>query len=224
MAGANVRNDIEAGVDLGKKIAAKFKAKASTDGAGLAIGDQAHWTLLENNIVASGQIPWKSLELPVRPPMLPKFGLVKSFLMTDAQKIANRPPAPPATNSPEFATELAEVKHYSEDNSRENIQIVSYWADGVGTYTPPGHWNAIASEEFVNQNYSELRWARNMALLNITMMDAAIACWDAKYFYFNPRPSQIDSSIKTTTGVPNFPAYVSGHSTFSATAATVLDI
>ncbi len=222
MAGANVRNDIEAGVDLGKKIAAKFKAKASTDGAGLAIGDQAHWTLLENNIVASGQIPWKSLELPVRPPMLPKFGLVKSFLMTDAQKIANRPPAPPATNSPEFATELAEVKHYSEDNSRENIQIVSYWADGVGTYTPPGHWNAIASEEFVNQNYSELRWARNMALLNITMMDAAIACWDAKYFYFNPRPSQIDSSIKTTTGVPNFPAYVSGHSTFSAAAATVL--
>ncbi len=222
MSGANVRSDVEAGVGLGKKIAAKFKAKASTDGAGMAIGDQAFWTLLETNIAANGQIPWKSLELPPRPPMLPKFGLVKSFLMTDVQKIANRPPAPPSTNSAQFAAELAEVKSYSENNSRENLQIVSYWADGVGTYTPPGHWNAIATEEFVNQNYSELRWSRNMALLNIAMMDAAISCWDAKYFYFNPRPSQVDTSIKTTTGVPNFPAYVSGHSTFSAAAATVL--
>jgi membrane-associated phospholipid phosphatase len=32
----------------------------------------------------------------------------------------------------------------------------------------------------------------------------------------------MDASIKTTTGVPNFPAYVSGHSTFSAAAASVL--
>jgi membrane-associated phospholipid phosphatase len=80
----------------------------------------------------------------------------------------------------------------------------------------------VASEAFVNQNFSEVRWARNMALLNITMMDAAIGCWDAKYFYFNPRPCQVDHSIKTTTGVPNFPAYVSGHSTFSAAAAAYL--
>jgi membrane-associated phospholipid phosphatase len=32
----------------------------------------------------------------------------------------------------------------------------------------------------------------------------------------------MDPSIKTNTGVPNFPAYISGHSTFSAAAATVL--
>ncbi|WP_431242174.1 phosphatase PAP2 family protein [Flavobacterium sp. P21] len=50
----------------------------------------------------------------------------------------------------------------------------------------------------------------------------AISCWDAKYVYFNPRPCQMDPSIKTTTGVPNFPAYVSGHSTFSVAASTVL--
>jgi membrane-associated phospholipid phosphatase len=41
-------------------------------------------------------------------------------------------------------------------------------------------------------------------------------------FILNPRPSQTDESIKTLTGVPNFPAYTSGHSTFSAAAATVL--
>jgi hypothetical protein len=35
-----------------------------------------------------------------------------------------------------------------------------------------------------------------MALLNIAMMDAAIVLLDAKYTYFNPRPSQADPSIK----------------------------
>jgi hypothetical protein len=92
----------------------------------------------------------------------------------------------------------------------------------VGTVTPPGHWNSIAAEDFINQSFSEVRWARNMALLNMALMDAAIACWDAKYTYFNPRPSQVDPNIKTLTGLPNFPAYISGHSTFSAAAATLL--
>jgi membrane-associated phospholipid phosphatase len=53
-------------------------------------------------------------------------------------------------------------------------------------------------------------------------MDAAIVCWDTKYHYFNPRPSQMDASIKTLTGVPNFPAYISGHATFSGAASAIL--
>ena len=61
-----------------------------------------------------------------------------------------------------------------------------------------------------------------MALLNITLMDAAIVCWSTKYFYFNARPSQLNPAIKTLTGVPNFPSYISGHSTFSSAAATLL--
>ena len=61
-----------------------------------------------------------------------------------------------------------------------------------------------------------------MALLNMSLMDAAIVCWNTKYYYYNPRPTQMDASIKTLTGVPNFPAYISGHSTFSGAAATVL--
>jgi membrane-associated phospholipid phosphatase len=53
-------------------------------------------------------------------------------------------------------------------------------------------------------------------------MDAGITCWDTKYFYFYPRPTQMDADIKTLTGIPNFPAYASGHSTFSAAASTIL--
>jgi hypothetical protein len=222
ISGANVRSDVDAGISLGRKIAAKFIARASTDGAGAAVGNQDLWTLMETQTAAAGEMPWKSLDVPARPPMLPAFGKVKSFLMTPAMVTASRPVPPPSTKSEQFAKELAEIKAFSKDNSKKHQEIVTFWADGVGTYTPPGHWNAIATEAFVEQNYSEVRWARNMALLNIAMMDAAISCWDAKYFYFNPRPSQMDTSIKTTTGIPNFPAYVSGHSTFSGAACTVL--
>ena len=52
--------------------------------------------------------------------------------------------------------------------------------------------------------------------------DAAVVTWDTKMFYFNPRPSQLDPRIKTLTGMPNFPSYISGHSTFSGAAATIL--
>jgi len=222
IAGANVRSDVDAGIKLGKKIAAKYITRAGTDGTSAAIGTPEIWKSLETQTAAKGETPWKSLESPTRPPMLPLFGKVKSFFMTPEMVISNRPIAPPSTRSVEFSKELAEIKGYSNNATRQNMKIISFWADGVGTYTPPGHWNAIAAESFVNKNYSEVRWARNMALLNITMMDAAICCWDAKYTYFNPRPSQVDTSIKTLTGTPNFPAYVSGHSTFSGAAARVL--
>ncbi|HLY71626.1 MAG TPA: phosphatase PAP2 family protein, partial [Puia sp.] len=79
-----------------------------------------------------------------------------------------------------------------------------------------------AAMDFITQNFSEVRWARNLALLNMAEMDAGIVCWNTKYFYFNPRPTQIDPAIKTLTGVPNFPSYISGHATFSEAAATVL--
>lgn len=222
MSGANVRSDVEVGISLGKKVAGKFVQRAKTDGTSQALGNQALWTQLQTQTAATGEIPWISQENPPRPPMLPNFKNVQSFLQTPAMIISNRPIAPPSTNSAQFATELAEVKYYGENYSRDRMRIVTKWADGVGTYTPSGHWNEIASQEFVNLRFSEVRWARNMALLNISMMDAAISCWDAKYTYFNPRPSQVDPTIKTFTGLPNFPAYVSGHSTFSATAATYL--
>lgn len=222
ISGANVRSDVDAGIILGRKIAGKFIARAASDGTGAAIGNQALWTQLETQTAATGETPWKSLDVPARPPMLPLFGKVKSFLMTPEMVVASRPVPPPSTKSEQFAKELAEVKRYGQNATRKNMQIVTFWADGVGTYTPPGHWNAIASETFVALNYSEVRWARNLALLNIAMMDAAISCWDAKYTYFNPRPSQVDPSIKTLTGTPNFPSYVSGHSTFSGAASVVL--
>jgi hypothetical protein len=222
IAGANVRSDIEAGEALGKAVAQKFVTRARGDRAGAAIGNQAQWTQMETDAIAKGEIPWYSLEVPRRPPMLPLFGKVKPFLFDSLTVIALRPGPPPSTSSDEMKKETEEVYSYTTNPTRENIRIVHFWSDGVGTYSPPGHWNAIAAEDFITKNFSEVRWARNMALLNMAEMDAAIVCWDTKYYYFNPRPSQMNPAIKSLTGVPNFPSYISGHSTFSGAAAAIL--
>jgi len=222
IAGANVRSDIDAGETLGNAVAQKFVVRARGDRAGAAIGTQADWTKLETDAIAKGETPWYSLESPKRPPMLPLFGKVKTFLFDSLTAISLRPGPPPSTSSQQMKTELEEVYQFVKNPTQEQTSIVHFWADGVGTYTPPGHWNAIASEDFIGKNFSEVRWARNLALLNMSLMDAAIVCWDTKYYYCNPRPSQLNPAIKTTTGVPNFPAYISGHSTFSGAAAAIL--
>lgn len=223
ISGANVRSDWEAGETLGRAVAQKFIARARGDRAGAAVGNAALWAQLESNTIAAGEIPWRSLESPKRPPMLPLFGRVRTWLFDSATLVTTiRPTPPPSTNSQQFQQELNEVLNESKNQSPDRIRIIHYWADGVSTYTPPGHWNAIASDDFIAKRFSEVRWARNMALLNMSLMDAAIACWDAKYFYFNPRPSQVNPAIKTLTGLPNFPSYISGHSTFSGAAATIL--
>ena len=226
LSGANVRSDLDAGEQLGKAVASVFIARARTDKAGAAVGISNginKWEEFQQSATARGEISWVSQDAPKRPPMLPYFGRVKAFLFDSATMVNQiRPPAPPSTNSEQFKKETEEVLWYSRNPTRERFRIVHFWADGVGTYTPPGHWNAIAAEEMVKLNWSEIRWARAMALLNISMMDAAIACWDAKFYFYNPRPSQVNPEIKTLTGLPNFPAYISGHSTFSGAAATIL--
>jgi membrane-associated phospholipid phosphatase len=142
--------------------------------------------------------------------------------MSAAELASLDPPAPPSTASAQMRAELAEVKYTVDHLSRAQLAVALKWNDGAGTYTPPGHWNDIAAEYVRDARMSEVRAARAFALLNAAMHDAAVGCWDVKYQYFNPRPAQLDASIKTTIGLPNFPAYPSGHSTFSAAAATVL--
>jgi membrane-associated phospholipid phosphatase len=220
--GTFVRSDIEAGYALGRAVALKFVARARSDRAGQAAGSLAVEEQFKQETIARGETPWISQENPKRPGMLMLFGRVRTWNFDSTTLISIRPPAPPSTSSEQFRKELEEVYGYAKNPTREQIRIAQFWADGVGTYTPPGHWNAIAAEDFVPMKMSEVRWARNMALLNTALMDAAIACWDAKYHYFNPRPFQMNNEIRTVVGLPNFPAYTSGHSTFSGAAAAVL--
>jgi membrane-associated phospholipid phosphatase len=136
--------------------------------------------------------------------------------------LAAQPGPPPSTASEQMQRELAEVKRTVENLTRQQLAIAHKWNDGAGTPTPPGHWNQIAAAFVRDAGMSEVRAARTFAILNMAMHDVAVGCWAAKFRYYNPRPSQLDPSIKTAVGLPNFPAYPSGHSTFSAAAAVVL--
>lgn len=215
-------SDIAAGVALGKAVAAIIATRAASDGMRAAGGTAAIWQALADSATARGEIPWISQDGPPRPPMLPLFGQVKPWMMTSTDIVNERAAPPPSTSSSQMKTELAEVKNTVNNLTRDQLATVYKWADGVSTPTPPGHWDAIAAPYISTASYSEVRSARVYALLNMALHDAGVACWDTKFFYFSPRPSQLDPEIKTQTGLPNFPSYVSGHSDFSAAGADVL--
>lgn len=215
-------SDIAAGESIANAVADKILARFRTDGTGQAGGNATLWAQLSTDAITHGtSIPWKSMEIPARPPMLPFFGNVKMWTLTTAQRDSLRPPPPPAIGSPAFNAAMEELRGYTQHPTAEQWRIAMYWSDGVGTYTPPGHWNEIACETIGRQQLSELRTARALSLLNMAICDAGICCWDTKSYYSYPRPTQMDGSLKTI-GLPNFPSYTSGHSTFSGAAATVL--
>jgi hypothetical protein len=222
LSGRATASDIAAGVALGQAIAAVFVARAGADGMRTAGGSPALWQALANGASARGEIPWRSMDNPTRPPMLPVFGSVRGWMMTPEDFVNERPGPPPSTSSELMAREVAEVRRAVDRGTREELAIANSWADGPSTPTPPGRWNFIAGPYITKGRFSEVRAARAYALINMALHDAAVGCWETKYFYFNPRPSQLDPDLKTLIGLPNFPAYTSGHSTFSAAAAEVL--
>src|SRR6267154_729714 len=220
--GKATASDLAAGLALGKSVAAVFLTRAAGDGMKTAGGSAVLWKALADSATARGEVAWVSQDIPARPPMLPLFGQVRAWNMTPADIIAERPPPPPSTASQQMKDETAEVKRTVEHLTSAQLAIAQKWNDGAGTYSPPGHWNDVALEYVRDANMSEVRAARVFALLNMAMLDAGVACWEAKFHYFNPRPSQLDPSIKTEIGLPNFPSYTSGHSTFSAASSAIL--
>jgi hypothetical protein len=144
LSGKAAASDIAAGLALGKAVAPVFAARAATDGMRTAGGTPAQVQALSNATTARGETPWKSLETPPRPPMLPNFGQVRAWMMTPADIVSERPAPPPSTSSAQMSQELAEVKSAVENLTRDQLAIVYEWADGVSTPTPPGHWNSIA--------------------------------------------------------------------------------
>jgi hypothetical protein len=220
-AGMNVESDLVAGDSLGRAVAAKFMARARTDGMSRAQAPKAVSDSLKNAAQARFGWFWQNMETPQRPVgITPLFGQVKMWSVPNVQAV--RPGPPPAPGSPEFEKDAKELRDIANNMTNEKRRIANYWSDGLNTYTPPGHWNRTASNSIIENKLNALRSARVFAYLNMAMMDAGIACWDAKYYYHYPRPIQAMPGFKTILGTPNFPAYTSGHSTFSAAAATVL--
>jgi hypothetical protein len=218
----------ESGTAWGRAVAAQILAARANDGSLVSLPPPT----------ALGPGMW----IPTPPAFvgyaLAQWGSIEPFCMISPSQF--RPPGPPELSSAEYAAELNEVKQMgaASNSSRtpEQSQIALFWADGAGTETPPGHWNSIARTVAALQGNNLEQNARLFALLNLAMADSAICSWEAKYYFNRWRPvtairnADLDGNAATEPDpnwtsfivTPPFPDYVSGHSTFSAAAATVL--
>lgn len=220
-AGAHVASDVAAGEIIGEEVAKLALARSVADGMSEAQCPKPVSDSIKAAAFARFGWQWDNIESPPRPVGLtPLFGQVKMWNVPTVEEV--RPPVPPAPGSPEYEADVEKLKYYADNMKTEWRAIANFWQDGLGTYTPPGHWNRFARDFSIKYQLNPLRTARVFAYLNMAMMDAGISCWDAKYYYHYPRPINTIEGFKTIAGTPNFPSYTSGHSVFSAAGAEVL--
>lgn len=216
------------GIAVGKAAAAQILAARNHDGASDSV------------TYMSGTNPgdWVPAPPGFLSPVLPQWPDVTPFAMTTSSQFL--PVAPPSLTSTEYATALNEVKAIGSTTSTtrtaDQTAIAQFWANGPGTSTPPGHWNVVAEIVSQNKGNSLEDNARLFAMLNVSLADAGISCWDAKFEYDMWRPitaireAETDGNSATTEDAawtpllttPAFPTYSSGHSTFSGAGAAVL--
>jgi PAP2 superfamily protein len=164
-----------------------------------------------------------------------------------------RPVAPPSLTSDVYTTDFNEVKTMgsfsSQFRSADQTVAALFWNGATASYL----WNRVAlalvdarsangDDDHGDRSGGHSR--RNTLLenahlfgkLNISMADAMVGCWDAKYFYAYWRPVTAihnagdDGNAATApdTGwsplftTPAHPEYPSGHSCLSGAAAAVL--
>ncbi|HEX7016199.1 MAG TPA: phosphatase PAP2 family protein [Cyclobacteriaceae bacterium] len=220
-AGEAVQSDIDAGELIGSEVAKLALARAANDGMSKAQVSKAVSDSIKLAAFNRFGWSWENQEIPKRPVGLaPFYGKVKMWNVPNVE--LTRPGPPPAVGSAELQADIDILVSHQNNMTEEKRRIANYWQDGLGTYTPPGHWNTIAIDYILKYKLNPLRTARTFAYMNMAMQDAGISCWDAKYYYHYPRPIQMIPGFKTIAGTPNFPSYTSGHSTFSAAAAEVL--
>lgn len=164
----------------------------------------------------------------------PQFATMTPWVLRRPSQF--RLPPPYALNSPEFATDLNETKTMgaSSGSPRTNDQseLALFWQSNT-----PLTWNRIAAQISAQRGLSFTENAQLFAFLNVTMADAAIACWDTKYRYIFWRPitavregltpAEADPTWKPwldffKSGTPAHPEYPSAHASISGSAAYIL--
>jgi hypothetical protein len=146
-----------------------------------------------------------------------------------------RPGGPPALNSQRYAADFNEVKLKGDISGLNRTEDESLYSRFWNFSTSPAYWNQIALTLAERQHLTLSAKSRLMALVDLSVADAAIGCWEAKYTYNFWRPAtaiplaDTDGNPDTVGGpftsyltTPNHPDYPSGHSCVSAAAAAVL--
>jgi hypothetical protein len=216
------------GIILGKKVAAKVLAWRQDD-----LKEK------KSSYTPKSEIGrWQPTPPDYKAALLPGWSSNPPFAIRRPTDF--HPPAPPELKTEDFTHAYWEVKSLggvkSTIRTKDQTEIAKFWADGPGTVTPPGHWNRIARTAAEAHNNTLLENARLFAMLNVALADAGIVCWDCKYKFDFWRPvvairkaDSMNNPIVTSdpqwlpiVPTPPFPAYPSGHSTFSSAAAGVL--
>lgn len=218
------------GIAWGKSVAARILAERAK--AGL---DKP----LPGPFASTAPGKWRETPPGFRPAVLPHVAKCTPFVMTSCDQF--RAPPPPAVGSQEHAEEIAYVVKVGARDGSERTEYETltapFWADDLGSATPPGHWNVIAQDLARRHHLATPECARLFALINLACADAGISCWDSKFFYSTWRP---ETAIREVTKeinpfaeahpefiplmtTPAFPSYTSGHSTFSAAASRIIE-
>jgi hypothetical protein len=172
---------------------------------------------------------------------VPPFDFVFRPAVADARPFALRsgeqfrPPPPPALTDPAYAAAFEEVKSFgradSSVRSDDQTHAAAWWAE----FAEIG-WNRIANTLVRERRLSMHRAARLFALLEIGIMDAYVAVWNAKRFYDRWRPytairaadtdgnpaTEPDAGWESFLVNPPIQEYPSAHAIESAAAAEIL--
>jgi hypothetical protein len=115
----------------------------------------------------------------------PWVGGVQPFVLQTAAQF--RSPGPNALASPAWAEDFNEVKALGAGNSAvrtpEQTYIARWWQS-----TPVASWNAVASDLALRTGLDIADSARLLAMANLSGADAAINCWNDKYYWDFWRP------------------------------------
>ncbi|WP_373397761.1 vanadium-dependent haloperoxidase [Algoriphagus halophilus] len=100
-------------------------------------------------------------------------------------------------------------------------------AIGVKKISPGGHWMGITGIAAQKAELSFVETAYIHALVGMTLHDAFISCWKAKYDTDRICPETVinqkmDQRWRPILQTPPFPEYTSGHSVISRASAVVL--
>jgi hypothetical protein len=203
------------GVAWGQQVADEIWAWRGTDGFTMPLPP-----------FLGGQEPgqWRPTPPAFAAGLLPQFATMTPWAIETPWQF--RPDGPPALDSPRYLIDLEETRAMGAATSllrtADQTQACRFWAAMTATYA----WNRVARDLAAERGTDLSENARLMAMLNLAIADAAIACWDTKYAYSFWRPvtaiGLTDPLWAPLLVTPAFPEYSSAHTTTGSAAATVL--
>jgi membrane-associated phospholipid phosphatase len=216
IAGVNTPSDVRAGLALGRSVADAVVDRAEGD------GHDRRFTGSPPRTKGSWRPPPGSLARPVSP----MAGTWRTWVMSSGSQF--RPPPFPRFGTAAYRAQAQAVVDAKRRLTPAQRRAAQFWAGGEGTSLPPGIWNQVVLGYLDRQPETVPREARVLALLNVAMADGGVAAWDTKYAYWVTRPQNairdlgIDRRWKPLLDTPPFPAYISGHATYSGAAGEVM--